>query len=305
VASLSIGAAPISLDLLLSGDPTARAILFEIRLPRILLGALVGASLSLAGLASQALLGSPLADPFTLGISGGAALGAALAGLVGAGTIPGGLAGAALAGAAGASLLVYLAARRTGRLDIARLLLAGLVGNALFSALLLLALSVARADALRGMVFWMMGSLAGAENRTVLFLLPGAALGAFLLARAARPLDLLLAGDESAASLGVDVERVRRRVFLAVALLTASAVAAAGVIGFVGLLVPHAARRIVGSNHGASLAASALFGAAALLVADLLARTVVPPAEIPIGALSALVGAPLFLFLLLERRERP
>ncbi len=300
--SLAVGPVTITPAELFSGDGgLARRILLELRLPRVLLAMLVGSTLAAAGLASQALLGSPLADPFTLGISGGAALGAALATLAGAGAIPGGLGAAALAGAASAAALVFAAARRTGRLDRSRLLLAGMVANALFSALILLALSAARGDALRGMIFWMMGSLAGAETGTVAFLAPYAVIGLALLAVAARPLDLFLAGEESAASLGVDVEKTKRLVFLALALLTASAVAAAGIIGFVGLLVPHLARRIAGSTHRAALPVAALLGAAALLAADLAARTIVPPAEVPIGALSALVGAPFFLVLLFRR----
>lgn len=303
VVSLSVGATGLGPSQWLAGDDLARRVLVEIRLPRILLAIVVGASLASAGLASQALLGSPLADPFTLGISGGAALGAAVAGFAGLAPLPGGLGGGALVGAAAATLLVFLAARRTGRLDAARLLLAGLVANALFSALILLLLSASRGDVLRGMVFWMMGSLAGADLHAVLFLVPYAAAGALLLVLSSRPLDLLLAGEESAASLGVDVERVKRVVFLGVAALTAAAVAAAGVVGFVGLLVPHAARRLVGSSHRAALPASALLGASALVAADLAARTVVSPTEVPVGALAALVGAPLFLLLLLGRRE--
>lgn len=306
LASLAVGPVRLSLGEWMGGtaDPLAVRVLLEVRLPRLLLSALVGASLATAGLAAQALLGSPLADPFTLGISGGAALGAAMAGLAGAAALPFGLGGAALVGAAAAALVVFAAARRTGRLDTARLLLAGLVANAFFSALILLALSAAPGDSLRGMVFWMMGSLAGADGATVLRLVPFAVAGLLLLALSARPLDLLLAGEESAASLGVDVERVRRRVFVAMALLTAAAVAAAGIIGFVGLLVPHAARKLAGSAHRAALPVSALLGAAALVAADLASRTMVPGAEVPVGALSALVGAPLFLLLLLGQGRR-
>jgi len=289
-------------DLAAGGDGAARTVFFGIRLPRLLLAILVGASLSIAGVASQALLGSPLADPFTLGISGGAALGAVVFGLAGFGRFPGGLGAAALLGAATSALVVFAAARRTGRLDTARLLLAGMIANALFSALILLALSAAHGDALRGMVFWMMGSFAAAENQAILFVLPYALAGAAAIAFCARPLDLFLAGEESAASLGVDVEKTKRLVFLGLALSTAAAVAAAGVVGFVGLIIPHAARRLVGSSHRMALPVAALLGATALVAADLAARTILAPSEIPIGALSALVGAPFFLLLLLRQR---
>jgi iron complex transport system permease protein len=279
------------------GGETAR-LLASLRFPRVALAAIVGACLALAGAALQALLKNPLADPFLLGTSGGAATGAALAAL--AGLSPLLSPAAAFAGAVLASFGVAALARRRGRLDLQRLLLAGLIANAFFSALLLLVFSVASGEAARTMLFWMMGSLSDATAGKAAALLPyAAAAGAVLLLSASR-LNLFAVGEENAAALGVDIERSKRIVFLAASLLTGAAVAFAGVIGFVGLLVPHAARAVAGNDQRVLLPVSALCGAALLVAADALARTAFAPAELPIGAVTAAIGAPLFAWLLLR-----
>ena len=279
-----------------SGD-TARLIA-SLRFPRVALAAVVGGCLALAGAAMQALLKNPLADPFLLGTSGGAATGAAFAAL--AGLSPLLSPAAAFAGAVGSSLGVAALARRGGRLDLQRLLLAGLIANAFFSALLLLVFSVASGETARTMLFWMMGSLADATAGKALTLLPYAlSAGAILILSASR-LNLFAVGEENAAALGVDTEKSKLLVFLAASLLTGAAVAFAGVIGFVGLLVPHAARAATGNDQRILLPVSALCGAALLVAADAFARTVAAPAELPIGAVTAALGAPLFAWLLLR-----
>jgi iron complex transport system permease protein len=298
---MTIGGVPLSFSDLWSGQgqggETAR-LLASLRFPRVALAAIVGGCLALAGAALQALLKNPLADPFLLGTSGGAATGAALAAL--AGLSPLLSPAAAFAGAVLASFGVAALARRRGRLDLQRLLLAGLIANAFFSALLLLVFSVASGEAARTMLFWMMGSLSDATAGKAAALLPyAAAAGAALLLSASR-LNLFAVGEENAAALGVDTEKSKRIVFLAASLLTGAAVAFAGVIGFVGLLVPHAARAVAGNDQRVLLPVSALCGAALLVAADALARTAFAPAELPIGAVTAAIGAPLFAWLLLR-----
>jgi len=300
VLGVTVGGVPLSFRDLWSGGmegDTAR-LLASLRFPRVALAAIVGACLALAGAALQALLKNPLADPFLLGTSGGAATGAALAALAGLSPLlspP-----AAFAGAVASSFGVAALARRRGRLDLQRLLLAGLIANAFFSALLLLVFSVASGEAARTMLFWMMGSLTDATAGKAAALLPYAvAAGAVLLFSASR-LNLFAVGEENAAALGVDTEKSKRIVFLAASLLTGAAVAFAGVIGFVGLLVPHAARAVTGNDQRVLLPVAALFGAALLVVADAFARTAFAPAELPIGAVTASIGAPLFAWMLLR-----
>jgi iron complex transport system permease protein len=300
-AAFSVGGVHLSLSDLASGTgeagQTAR-MLAALRLPRVLLAALVGACLALAGAALQALLKNPLADPFLLGTSGGAAVGAAGAALLGVSPLVS--PAFAFVGAAAASIGVAALARRGGRLDLERLLLAGLIANAFFSALLLAAFSIASGEASRTMLFWMMGSLSDATPGKAAALAPYVLAGLAVLLGAAPRLNLFAVGEESAAALGVDTERTKRVVFLAASLLTGAAVAFAGVIGFVGLLVPHGVRAVAGNDQRTLLPLSALFGAALLVAADAVSRAVLAPAELPIGAITAALGAPLFAWLLLR-----
>jgi iron complex transport system permease protein len=295
VIGLLVGGVPLSLRSLFAGDESARLVA-SLRAPRVALSALVGACLALAGAALQALLKNPLADPFLLGTSGGAAVGAALAAV--AGFSPFVSPAAAFAGAIGSSIAVAAIARRGGRLDLERLLLAGLIANAFFSAVLLAVFSVASGQTARTMLFWMMGSLADATPGRVTALAPYAiAAFAVLLAFASR-LNLFAVGEENAAALGVDVESAKKVVFLASSLATGAAVAFAGIIGFVGLLVPHAARSVVGNDQRTLLPVSAIAGAALLVAADALSRSAFAPAELPVGAVTAAIGAPVFAWLL-------
>lgn len=283
-----------------SGPEWHRQIVVQLRLPRALLGALVGGGLALAGATFQALLRNPLAEPYILGISGGASVGAVLVLALGlAGTASWVLPLAALAGALLAIGLVFrvaVASRRS--LDVRVLLLAGVVVAAFFSACVAFILSISEARTVQGAVLWIMGSLAGASWRSVAvtaaYTLPAAA----LLMGLARPLNLMAIGEDTAHYLGTDVEKVKRMALGLAALLTAAGVAVAGVIGFVGLVVPHAIRLLVGSDHRALLPLSFLGGATFLVLSDFLAQMVLAPTQIPVGVITAFVGVPLFLVLL-------
>lgn len=298
--AVRIGTADALAALAGGGTQVHRTIVVELRLPRALLALLVGGGLSVAGAVFQALLRNPLAEPYILGISGGAGLAAVLAlafGLVTAGSWA--LPAAAFAGAIVAILLVFRVAAAAGRgLDVRVLLLAGVVVGAFFSAAIALVLSVSEARVVRSAVLWMMGSLAGADWRSVTlaaaYTLPAAA----VLAALARPLNLMAIGEETASYLGTEVERIKALAYGIASLLTAAGVAVAGIIGFVGLIVPHGVRLVAGSDHRSLLPLSFLAGAGFLAVADLLARVALAPTEIPIGVVTAFVGVPLFLVLL-------
>ncbi|HSW31247.1 MAG TPA: iron ABC transporter permease [Longimicrobiales bacterium] len=282
------------------GPEWQRQIVVELRLPRLLLGALVGGGLALAGATFQALLRNPLAEPYILGISGGASVGAVLVLALGlAGATSWALPLAALAGALLAIALVFRVATASGRnLDVRVLLLAGVVVAAFFSACVAFILSVSEARTVQGAVLWIMGSLAGASwasvGVTAGYTLPAAA----LLLTLARPLNLMAIGEETAHYLGADVEKVKRTALALAALLTAAGVAVAGVIGFVGLVVPHAIRLLVGSDHRALLPLSFLGGATFLVLSDIVAQLVLAPTQVPVGVITAFVGVPLFLVLL-------
>jgi iron complex transport system permease protein len=298
VVSLGVGAVSMSgADVVAAlrgiGDPTHVTIVRTLRLPRVVEAALVGAALSVSGAVFQALLRNPLADPYVLGVSGGAAAGAVLAVVLG---------WAATAAWAVPLALVMQVALAVGRaLDTRVLLLAGVVVGAFFNAGVLLLLTLADAESYRSAMFWLMGSLAGANPRDAallaVYLVP--ALGVLLAL--ARALNLLSLGEEPAAFLGVRVGRVKLVAFGVASLLAAAGVAAAGVIGFVGLVVPHAVRLVWGANHEFLLPASALLGAAFLVLVDTGARTIAAPAELPIGVVTALLGVPFFVYLLKRR----
>lgn len=287
-----------------AADPATSAIVAEVRLPRVLMGAAVGACLALSGATLQALVRNLLADPYILGVSGGASTGAAAAILFGLGSALGAAAQSALAfaGALTAALLVFVIARANGRVTALRLLLAGVaVGYALSALTSLLIFSSDSAEGSRSVMFWMLGSLSLARFDLFLALAGIAAvLGTVVLVARAGTLDALMAGDETAYGLGISPDRARIGFLLLVSLCTAAAVAGAGSIGFVGLVIPHLARRLVGTRHRVVIPASALLGAVFLLWADVVARTVLPPQELPIGVITAAVGAP-FLLILVRR----
>ncbi|HKS10688.1 MAG TPA: iron ABC transporter permease [Pyrinomonadaceae bacterium] len=306
LVGLAVGYQPIDFHSLQT-DPIARAVLFRLRLPRVLMAAIVGASLALVGAALQALFRNPLAEPFTLGVSGGASLGASLAIALGLGINVAGVPiifVAAFLGAALSVVLVYRLAHASGGVMLpGALLLAGVVLNLCASACVLVIQYVADYNRALQILRWLIGSLDvvgfGLLWRMLIFLVPGwLILGAY-----ARDLHLLATGEESAASLGVDVARTEKIVFIASSLIVGVTVSVGGTIGFVGLIVPHAARLLFGQDVRVLLPASFLLGAAFLVLADTLARTVIAPGELPVGALTALLGGPVFL-LLLRRQQR-
>lgn len=287
-------------------------IIESIRLPRALLGLLVGASLAISGAALQGLFRNPLADPSIIGVSAGAALGAALAIVLGATWLSGftqtfttySIPLLAFAGGFCATQLVYRIGTTERGTSVATMLLAGIAISALSGAGLGLMNYIADDAMLRNLTFWQMGSLAGASWATVgltaCCLIPQM----LLLLRERKVLNALLLGEAEALHLGVDVNRLKRRLILLTALGVGVSVAATGIIGFVGLVVPHVVRLLIGPDHRYLLPASALLGAVLLLLADLIARALVSPAELPIGIITALLGAPFFISLLLRQRRR-
>ena len=310
VAALKLGAVPISVsDLVMSLGRLAigrtdqlpldyRLIVFDLRLPRIVLGALVGAALSVAGAGFQALLRNPLADPYVLGVSSGSALGAVLAlqflPSIALATPLGAFAGA-IATIAG----VYFLGRREGQLDSTTLLLAGIISASFLSAIIMFLMTTLTSRDVRGMAFWLMGDLSTplAPNLRWFFLV-ALLVGIGAIYTTSADLNLLVTGEREAMHLGVDVTRVKLVVYVAASGLTALAVSASGAIGYVGLLVPHAMRFLFGSDYRLLIPASALGGAIAVVLADTLARTIIAPTELPVGAMTAIAGAPLFIFLL-------
>ena len=308
ILSVILGAARLPLGtvidtLLGGGDQTSRSIVLGLRLPRAALAGMVGGGLGLAGATFQALLRNPLAEPYVLGVSGGAAVGAVAAVVLGWEIFaPWSLPLAALLGALLAIAIVLSIARQASRtLDTRVLLLAGVVVGAFFNAVILLMLTFASAETFRSAVFWMMGSLAGASWGATLLLAAYVAPAAVALIVMARPLNLLAVGEETALYLGTRVERVKLASYLIASLLVAAGVAVSGIIGFVGLIVPHAVRLLWGGDHQLLLPASFLLGASFLLFADVVARTAAAPAELPVGVITALVGVPLFVVLLTRK----
>ncbi|MFI9722200.1 FecCD family ABC transporter permease [Streptomyces sp. NPDC052396] len=287
---------------------TQDLIVWRLRVPRALLAAVVGAGLGLVGTAVQALVRNPLADPYLLGISSGASLGAVSAIVLGAGTggaLGLGLSSAAFAGALASFALVWAVARRGGGFSPLRLVLAGVgIGQFLSGFTHYLVLQAGDDQQTHGVLFWLMGSLGGAQWSTLTAPAVTVALGLVLLTARARALNALLMGDETAAGLGVDVARLRRELFVVTSVLTGVLVSVSGAIGFVGLMVPHVCRMVVGGDHRRLLPLSALFGAVLLVVVDLIARTALPDQELPVGVVTALVGAPALLYLLDRRLER-
>lgn len=315
LAGVALGAVPVSpadaaaaIGRAVSGAPRAAAdaIIVDIRLPRVVLAALVGACLALAGVLYQALFRNPLADPYILGVSSGAGLGAVLA-ITATATVTGLRAGAVpLASFAGALLTIALVVRVaswTGRLDATSLLLAGVAFSYALSALTSFVMVFAR-ESMQAVVFWMMGGLTGANWDYVLVVLAMLAVGAVVPLTNARALNVMLLGDDRARELGVPVERFRIVILATGSLLVAAAVSVSGLIGFIGLMTPHIIRLVLGPDHRTLVPASALGGATMLVLADLAARTVLAPVELPVGIITALVGGPFFVWLLIRGGRR-
>lgn len=305
VAGAAVGAAQLAPARVLStllggGTEIERSIVLELRLPRVLLAALAGGALAMAGAVFQAMLRNPLADPYVLGVSSGAALGAVLSMLLSAST--GLLPVAALAGAGFAIVLVFaIATRATQRLDSRVLLLAGVIVSAFFQAIIFLLLTLLDAESFRSAIFWMLGSFAMASWPGVALLAAYVLPACLTLFALARPLNLLMTGEETALYLGVRVDIIMRVAFFVASVLVGASVAACGAIGFVGLVVPHAVRLAWGTDYRIVLPASLLIGGTFLVLSDALARTIAAPAEMPVGVVTALIGVPVFVVLLIRR----
>lgn len=312
VISLRMGAYPISIPdivLTLFNRVVGRTneipsefllVVFGLRLPRIALGIIVGAALSTAGTGFQALLRNPLADPYVMGVSSGAALGAILS-LIFAPHVPGAIQAAAFVGAGIAITVVILLGRRGGQLDTATLLLAGVVTTSFLSAIIMFLTTLLSGRDLRGITFWMMGDLATPPAIDLKWLFFVLLLAAGSIYTTTSDLNLILTGEREAGHLGVNVHRVKLVVYVASSILTGLAVSVSGAVGYVGLLVPQIMRMLVGNDYRLLVPASAIGGAILVVVADTLARTVLGATEVPVGAMTALAGAPVFIYLLRRR----
>ncbi len=286
---------------------TTSVILLQVRLPRVFLGFLVGVCLASVGVALQALLRNPLADPYVLGVSSGAALGVAVAVLFGIGTTVLAFSLLPVCGFLGglvALLVVYRMAATYDRLPIHSVLLAGVILNAIFSALIMFITSIMEPNRSFGMMAWLMGSLTAPAYPALAALSVYLLIGLFLLFKQVRVLNILALGEEPARSLGIDTERAKRVIFLVSALLTGAVVSVSGMIGFIGMVIPHAVRLVIGADHRLLLPASALVGGIFLMVADTMARTLFVPSEVPVGIITALAGGPFFVYLLVWRKDR-
>ena len=304
IAGLSVGSVPVSFTNVVNSlfncdcvDAMERAIILDIRLPRLLLAMVVGAGLSIAGAVLQALLRNPLAEPYILGISSGGTVGAILAiGLAtGSGLLVTPL--ASLTGSILVMVLVYSLGHRHGQLDTNALLLAGVMVGAFFNAAVLLVIALFNQE-LRNSFLWLMGNLSSANLESLAVISPLIILASGFLLLQSKNYNLIATGDETALQLGVDVKKIKRLSYLLASLITGLVVSVSGVIGFVGLIIPHICRMIFGPDHRLLLPASVLLGASFMIVADILSRILLAPTEIPVGAITAAIGAPLFVWLL-------
>jgi iron complex transport system permease protein len=294
-----------------SADQT---IIMLVRLPRVLLGLLVGATLALAGVTAQAIFKNPMADPYILGVSSGAACGVAIVVVFGIGglsvTVPLGVASAgfsaiqvgALAGGLIAAFIVFNVARTGGRLPIETLILSGVAVSAFFSAVTSFLMYIA-GKSLSQIVYWIMGALTNSNWNDVWLLLPLVLIGSIIVFSFSRDLNMLLMGDEAAAHLGTNVQAIKMGLLALMSLITAAAVSVSGIIGFVGLVIPHIMRLIVGPDHRILIPSSILTGAMFLTLADTFSRIVIQPTEIPVGIVTALIGAPFFIYLLSRKKK--
>ena len=308
----SAGLSPSAVARVLAGRADASSVesivTLSLRLPRVVAAVLAGAALAVAGVGFQALTRNPLAEPSVLGVSSGAAFGVVIAQTLGFGTglvATLGVAVFAFAGAMLAAAIVYLVAAAPGGLGVQTLLLAGVIVGIFFSAAITVIISIVDFNRLSGVIHWLLGNLAPIPRASLALFAALSAAGVWLILGHARELNMLALGEEPARQLGVDAERLKRRVFVAAALLTGTVVAFTGPIGFVGLIVPHVLRRLVGQDNRLLVPTSAVAGAVFLLAADTLARNVVAPAELSVGVITAFCGAPFFVWVLRARGRAP
>jgi iron complex transport system permease protein len=281
---------------------TEQAIILSLRFPRALLAGFVGAGLSVSGAIFQALLRNPLADPYILGVSSGAAVGTIIAILLGLGMLSMGLPLASFLGAFLTVWVVLYFGRQNGRIHPNTLLLAGVITGSFLSALIMFFISVSQREELHTIIFWLMGDFSLANFETIYVILPYSVGGLLLIYLHARQLNLLLLGEDHALQVGVDVERVRLIAYFAASMITAASVSVCGLIGFVGLIIPHTVRLMLGPDHRLLIPASALIGASFLIASDTLARTLLAPVELPVGVITASFGGPFFIYLLKTRK---
>lgn len=279
-----------------------RTIILSLRFPRALLAGLVGAGLSVSGVIFQALLRNPLADPYILGVSSGSAVGAIIAILLGLGSLSFGLPLASFVGALTTVALVFYFGKQEGKIHPNILLLAGVITGSFLSAIIMFFLSISQKEELHTIIFWLMGDLSFANPQAISIILPYIGAGFLILYWKSRHLNLILTGEENALQLGVDVERLKILSYLCASLITAASVSLCGLIGFVGLIIPHSARLLFGPDHRLLLPASALIGASFLILCDTSARTILSPVELPVGVITAAFGGPFFIYLLRKRR---
>ena len=313
VGSLFVGAAPVSPSAVLAilagrrGEYVAEVVVLDLRLPRIAVAALAGGALAVAGTAFQALTRNPLAEPSVLGVSGGAAFGAVTAQLFGLGLTvvqAVGVTAFAFAGAFVAGGAVYLIASTSAGLPVHTLLLAGVIVGLFFASAITVLISVVDVDRLGGVIHWLLGNVAPIPPGPLLVFAGLASVGFLVVLMQARRLNLLALGEEAAGQLGVDAEAVKRWSFVGAALLTSSVVAFVGPIGFVGLIVPHALRMMLGPDNRILIPAAMLGGGVFLLAADTVARNLIAPAELAVGVITSFCGAPFFVYLLRSRVDR-
>lgn len=306
-AALCIGSVPISLSEMFSalfgggGSETANQIIFEIRLPRILLAIAVGGGLSVVGAVFQAILMNPLAEPYILGISSGGAFGAVLSFLIGTAFF--GTQIFAFAGALLVVFLVFMFGKRFGEIEPNHLLLSGVMIGSFFAAAILLMMNLLN-DSLRPVVFWLMGNLSTAGKYPVYFVFPVTVIISFILMTNAHKYNVMALGQDNARYLGVNVKFVNNLTYILSSFLVGSIVSVSGIIGFVGLLIPHLCRLLFGVDNRIVIPASFFIGASYIIIADTAARTVIAPAELPVGAITALIGAPVFVYLMKRKSNR-
>lgn len=304
VIGLIVGSVNISLSEILkaafsqNADPFVSQVIFDIRLPRVLYAIAVGGGLSIAGAVFQAMLMNPLAEPYILGISSGGTFGAVLSFILGLSFI--GTQLFAFVGAVFVMLLVFILGKRFGELEPNVLLLTGIMIGAFFSAAILLMMGLLN-DSLRTAVFWLIGNLSMAEKDKLIFILPSTLIVSSLLISQSYKFNLLSLGSENAKQLGINTTFLRNTTYILTSLMIGALVSVSGIIGFVGLLIPHVCRLIFGSDNRLIFPASFFIGAAYLTLADTIARSIVPPAELPVGAITSLIGAPVFIILLRKR----
>jgi len=285
---------------------TKAVILLKVRLPRILLACMVGGALAVSGVVLQALLRNPLADPYVLGVSSGSALGAIIAILLGLNINIGALPSIPLFGFAGGLLtilFVYHISKIHRKISTQTMLLVGVITGAILAAIIMFITSIADPNKVHGIIFWLMGNLSSQEYPMLLIVSFYVLIGILILLYHARDLNLLVLGEESAIQLGLEVEHTKKIAFIGASLITGAAVSVSGLIGFVGILIPHLMRMIIGSDHRLLLPVAGLSGSIYLMLADTLARTLLAPTEIPVGVITAICGGPFFIYLLRKKRK--